>query len=114
MCRYLAVSVKEKDQQQMSRVVPIPNRMGPLDMVEYYDGPMAKELKEQFLFAWIAGAGLSQNMSVASAVTFPGHEYFLLSRAVTFQDATSFHANWQPLILESTRAVTLGRRGVAR
>ena len=82
--RYAVVSQKETEEQQMSRVVPIKQRLGPLDMVEYYDGPDALGLKEA-LFQWTVGLGMSQNMSVASAITYPGQEYFVLSRAVSFQ-----------------------------
>ncbi len=83
LVRYAAISQKEADEQQMSRVVPIKHRLGPLDTVEYYDGPDAKVLKEK-LFLWLQGASMAQNNSVAAAVTYPGQEFFLLSRAVAF------------------------------
>jgi hypothetical protein len=84
IARYAVVSLKELEEQQMRSVLPMKHRLGPLDMVEYYDGPDALPLKEA-LFQWTVGAGLSQNMSVASAITYPGHEFFLMSRAVSFE-----------------------------
>ncbi len=84
MVRYHVVSQKETQQQAMTRVVPIKKRLGPLDMFEYYDGPDALALKDA-LFRWSAGVRLSQNASFASTITYPGQEYFLLSRAVSFE-----------------------------
>ena len=81
--RYAVVSQKETEEQAMSRVVPIKHRLGPLDTVEYYDGPDALPLKEA-LFRWTQGASMAQNHSVAAAITYPGQEFFLLSRAVAF------------------------------
>jgi hypothetical protein len=81
--RYAVVSQKETEEQQMSRVVPIKKRLGPLDTVDYYDGPDALPLKDA-LFRWTQGASMAQNNSVASAITYPGQEFFLLSRAVAF------------------------------
>ena len=85
--------------------------MGLIDTIEYYDGPMAKEMKEDFLFRWAAGAMLSQNMSVAGAVTFPGHEFLMLSRvADATQETTPKH--WVPLILPESRRITADRLGL--
>src|SRR5262249_25089848 len=81
--RYHTVSAREKDRSKaLDAAFPI--RKGPLDAVEFYDGPMAKELKEDFLFQWSLGAGLCQNMSVANTITYPGIEYVLLSRMIPF------------------------------
>lgn len=110
--RYGVVALKEKEEQQMLRVVPIRTRTGPLDNVEYYDGPLAKEIKEDVLFRWTLGAAVCQNMSIAGVVTYPGHEYFLLSR-VTPSRETSVPEGWKPLISGESRRVTMGRMGLA-
>ena len=113
LVRYYVVSTKEKDEQLMLSVVPIPRRLGPLDTVEYYDGPMAKEIKEDFLFRFAIGAGLCQNMSIASAVTYPGHEYFLLSRTAPGDEELP-PADWKALITQESRRITAERLGLNR
>ena len=67
--RYVAVSLSEKEQQEVNRILPFKQRQGPLDAIEYYDGPMTKELKESFLLPWTQGAMLATTMNVASAIT---------------------------------------------
>jgi hypothetical protein len=86
LARYVAVSLSEKEQQEMNRILPFKQRQGPLDAIEYYDGPMTKEFKESFLLPWTQGAMLASTMNVAAAITAPGQEYLLLSRAIPFQD----------------------------
>ncbi|HZZ77809.1 MAG TPA: hypothetical protein VFE62_04785 [Gemmataceae bacterium] len=86
IARYVAVSELETAQQEMNRILPIKQRQGPLDAIEYYDGPAAKDLKE-FLLQWTQGALMAPTMNVVSAVTPPEIENLLLSRAITFQDA---------------------------
>jgi hypothetical protein len=74
---------------------------------------MAKELKEDFLFRWTLGAGLCQNMSVAGAITLPGHEYLLLSRMIPFLQE-DHPKDWKPLISQESRRVTMDRLGLNR
>ena len=111
LVRYFVVTTKEREEQQMLKVVPIKTRTGPLDNVEYYDGPLAKEIKEDVLFRWTLGAGLCQNMSIAGAITYPGHEYFLLSRVMPALQEKS-PPNWTPMMTQESRRVTAGRLGL--
>lgn len=103
----------EKDDQEMRRVVPNGNRYGPVDWGQFYDAPGAKDLKEQFLFRWIQGASLACNMNVASAVTFPGHEYYLLTRSTPFTEYV-LPQHWRPLIPPMSRDITRTRAGLNR
>jgi hypothetical protein len=104
---------KKGEQQVMLKIVPIRKRYGSLDLVQYYDGPAAKELKEQFLFRWIQGAGLAYNMSVPQALAFPGQEYYLLTRRTPFLELT-VPEHWRPLISENTRSLVSERVGMNR
>jgi len=107
------IRAAEKDQQQVQKIVPIPKRFGPLDRIEYYDGPMAKELKEDFLFRWTLGAGLCTNMSVAGTITLPGHEYLLLSRVIAPNQEEAVE-NWRPIMSEESRRITADRLNLNR
>lgn len=111
--RHHLVTQREKDTQQMHKVVPIPKRLGPLDTLEFYDGPLAKELKEDFLFRWTMGAGLCQSMSVAGTITYPGVEYLMLSRRIPFGQEEHVK-NWKPIITGESRRVTMDRLGLNR
>jgi hypothetical protein len=104
------VEALETDQQEMNKILPIRQRFGLLDLVHYYDGPAAKELKEEFLFRWVQGASMPFG-NAASALTFPGHEYFLLTRTTPFLDENP-PAHWRPLITKETRRITGGRLGL--
>ncbi|MSQ93114.1 MAG: hypothetical protein EXR98_01005 [Gemmataceae bacterium] len=107
------VMVAEKDGQGMHRAIPIGNRYGSLDWIQFYDAPAAKELKEQFLFGWIQGASLATNMSIAGAVTIPGHEYYLLTRATPFAEE-SRPTHWRHLVSPESREISQIRAGVKR
>jgi hypothetical protein len=126
--QFAVVSAKENDAQEMNIVVPIRNRYGVLDLVQYYDGPHvrdgkadptglpvmpgAKELKEAFLFPWIQGAGLACNMSVAQAIAFPtGHEYYLLTRRTQFLQENP-PDDWRAVMPRDTRFLIAQRMGV--
>jgi hypothetical protein len=107
-----ANSKREEDQQEMNSIFPMRRRYGPLDLIQYYDGPAAKELKEEFLFRWIQGAGLAYNLSVPQALAFPnGHEYYLLTRSTPFFEETP-PLHWQALISKESRHVTRERLGI--
>jgi hypothetical protein len=95
----------------MNKVVPFRNRYGVLDHTQYYDGPDAKALKEEFLFRWIQGASLATNMSVATAVTYPGHEYYLLTRAVPSYDVAA-PKDWKTVVSDDSRYITKQRLGL--
>ncbi|MBI2803579.1 MAG: hypothetical protein HYX68_01180 [Planctomycetes bacterium] len=112
----------EKD--DLIKIFPFRNRFGILDRVRYYNGPPgefekgksqfpAKELKEAFLFRWTQGAGLAWNQSVASAVTFPGQEYYLLTRETPFVERT-IPFGWWPVITSGERELTRERLGLNR
>ena len=100
-----AVSKAEKDEQQMIRILPIRERTGPVDRIQYYDGPAANDLRG-FLFAWTQGAALAQNMSFAATVTYPGLEYHMLTRTADSDDIPS---NWTPLITKESRRIARNR-----
>lgn len=112
IARYGVISKVEKAEQLAAKIVPIRQTTGPIDTVFYYDGPMAKELKEQLLFRWALGAGLSQNMSIANAVTYPGQEYMLLTGTGSSDDP--LQVNWRWLIVPETRRITAERLGLNR
>lgn len=105
VARYALVSQKETEEQQMARVVPTKRRLGPLDTVEYYEGPDAPVLKDA-LFRWTQGAALAQNNSVAAAISYPGLEFHLLSRAVAFDSTKeggpiTVATNAKPIVITS-------------
>lgn len=105
LVRYAVVSQKETEEQPMSKVVPIKQRLGPLDTVEYYDGPDALPLKD-VIFRWTAGAAAAPMPNFAASITYPGQEFFILSRAVGFDSAKeggliSAVKNGKPIVITS-------------
>jgi len=112
IARQVLIAEKEKDQQVMNSVAKMRKRTGALDQVQFFDKPGANDLRE-FLYLWTQGASLSQHMSVASTVSIPGQQYFLLTRKVNDIDAAP-PQHWVPLITDSTRAITADRLGLNR
>jgi hypothetical protein len=119
IARHVAITTKESDQQTMSTVGKMRNRMGALDHVHYYDAPGAKEVRE-CLFLWTQGASLAPTISVAptagvlaSTISFPGHHYLYLTRQVGNAD-TEPATNWRRLITDETRRITADRLGLNR
>ncbi len=108
LVRDFVVRNKEREDPQMPKVLPIRKRWGPLDAVEYYDGPHAKEVKEALLLFTI-GHGLPMN--AVTAIPYPGIEYFYLCRRTPFIPET-FAPNWKPIITAESRRVTAGRLGL--
>ena len=98
--RDFVVRNREREDPQMSKVVPIRRRMGPLDAVEYYDGPNAKEVKEALL---LVTTGASLHMNAVTAIPYPDIEYFYLSRTTPFPQET-LPSNWKPIITPESRA----------
>ncbi|MBI1831338.1 MAG: hypothetical protein HYR84_07810 [Planctomycetes bacterium] len=105
-------SEKDPKKPMLRDILPARKRYGELDLVHFYDGPGAKELKEDFLFPWIHGASVAANRSVPQAIAFPnGHEYFLGALRTPFrQDKIGEH--WRPLISAETRHLYFERAGL--
>ena len=95
----------------MNGVPKMKKRTGLLDQLQYYDGPAASDLRH-FLFLWTQGAALAPNMNVAATVTYPGHEYHLLTRRAN--DIESVPEHWRQLITSETRRITANRLGLDR
>ncbi len=113
LSRDVLIRHSEADDQQMRRVIPVASRYGLLDWGQYYDGPGAKDLKEQFLFRWLQGASVAANMSVASTVSFPGQEYYLLTRLTPFAEETT-PTNWRHVVPIQSRETSRTRAGLKR
>ncbi len=96
----------------MNTVSKMKKRTGPLDQVQYYDGPGANDLRE-FVCLWTQGAALATSPNVASTISVPGHHYFLLTRMVNDVDAAP-PQDWRPLITAESRRITAGRLGLDR
>jgi hypothetical protein len=109
--RWGVVTKTEKEEQQMQRVPYIKKRTGPIDRVQYYDGPNANKLRE-VLFGLTQGFQLAQNMSFAATVTFPGHEYHMLTRTGNADEPLP--DNWKVLITPETRRIARNRLGLDR
>jgi hypothetical protein len=105
--RYAVVTNAEKEEQQMLRILPIKKRMGPMDRVQYYDGPHANKLRE-VLFGLTQGLSVAQNMRT---VPFPDQEYWMLTRTANPDDVPS---NWKALITPETRRIAANRLGLDR
>jgi len=105
---------KQDEQQEMLKIFPIRKRYGSLDLVQYYNGPAAGELKE-ILFAASRLAGYATPpMGVAPAIALPsGQKYFLLTRRTPFLEV-NIPEHWRPLISENTRNLVGERLGMNR
>jgi hypothetical protein len=103
--RDAAVTYVEKSDQQMLKVLPIKKRTGPIDRVQFYDGPDANNLR-MALFSVTQGFIMSQNRNVTSAVTMPGIEYHFLTRTADYEDVP---ASWRSLIQPETRRIARNR-----
>jgi hypothetical protein len=108
LVRDFVVRNKEREDPNLPKVLPIRKRWGPLDAVEYYDGPHAKEVKEA-LHRVTTAAGL--HMNAFTAIPYPGFEPIYLTRETPFIPET-FAPHWKPIITAETRRVTAGRLGL--
>ena len=114
---YDPVSAVQDEPDEMLKILPIRQFYGPLDLVQYYDGAGAKELKEQFLHRWLQGASYATQMTIPNAILYPngqptGQDYFLLSHTVPFAEEFEQKNGWRPLITPATRAIVAQRLGM--
>ena len=108
--------------QALINVIPIRKRYGPLDMIQYYDGPSAKEIKtamytlsQMGLAAGNASSVTDPNFRLAwfSATLAPDHQYFYLTRTTKFVEE-NLPADYRPLITAETRRISNGRLNLDR
>jgi hypothetical protein len=105
---------KKDEQQEMLKIFPIRKRYGSLDLVQYYDGPAANDLKETLRVASGLASYAAPPMGVAPAIVFPsGQKYFLLTRRTPFLEV-NIPEHWRPLIGENTRNLVGDRLGMNR
>jgi hypothetical protein len=101
---------KKGEPQEMLKIFPIRKRYGSLDLVQYYDGPAANEMKETLL----AASRFASSVGVAPAIPFPSEQkYFLLTRRTPFLEV-NVPEHWRPLISENTRNLVSERLGMNR
>jgi len=94
---------KDPSKQMLREILPARQRYGDIDLIHYYDGAGAKDLKDEFLHPWLHAAGFAVNMSVPQAIAFPnGHEYYLATLRTSFR-RDKVHDEWRPLIASQTR-----------
>ena len=105
---------KKDEQQEMLKIFPIRKRYGSLDLVQYYDGPAANDLKETLRAASGLASYAAPPMGVAPALALPsGQKYFLLTRRTPFLEV-NIPEHWRPLISENTRNLVGERLGMNR
>jgi hypothetical protein len=109
-------------QQALINVIPIRKRYGPLDMIQYYDGPSAKEMKTALYAASQIGlaagnassaTGPNIRLTAFSATMAPEHEYFYLTRTTKFAEENP-PPDWRPIITSATRLIANGRLNLDR
>jgi hypothetical protein len=105
---------KKGEQQEMLKIFPIRKRYGSLDLVQYYNGPAANELKETLFAASRLASYAAPPMGVAPAIALPsGQKYFLLTRRTPFLEE-NVPEHWAPLISVNTRNLVSERLGMNR
>jgi len=105
---------KQDEQQEMLKIFPIRKRYGSLDLVQYYNGSAASELKETLFAASRLASYAAPPMGVAPAIALPsGQKYFLLTRRTPFFEE-NVPEHWAPLISVNTRNLVSERLGMNR
>jgi hypothetical protein len=112
LSRVVMVTQFETDDQNLIHIMPIKKCYGPLDLIHYYDGPQAKEMKTALAaasqFGLAPGLGLASAPQVAldafSARLLPEHEYYYLTKTTKVIEA-NVGPDWRPLIADETRRI---------
>jgi hypothetical protein len=108
LVRDFVVRAKEREDPQLSKVLPIRRRTGPLDAVEYYDREDAKQVKEALM---LVTTGIGLHMNAVTAIPYPGTQYFYLTRTIPLlQEELPPH--WKPIITAESRRIAAGRLGL--